>query len=172
MWCSSIGSYQQEVWYHLSILSPQIRLQSFYTPYLYHFTAVCHSTGRCVDIITIYFFSFFFCIGLDGKTVGSRLKMGSGVWLGIKLSFPKWQGDDLPRWQRAIGRVRWQMDTRTELAACFRRQNAPSHRSVFISNFAAGKVLLTHSGTAGVWTGYGADKRSQQHFCAGLIGSM
>lgn len=140
--------------YIVTTTPSQIRLLSFYTSYLLHLPpSVTALVGALLLLLYISFFFFFFCIGLEGKTVGSRLTMGSGVWLGIKLSFPKWQGDDLPRWQRAIGRVCWQMDTRTELAACCRRQNAPSHRSVFLSSVAAGKVSLTHSRTAGVWIG-------------------
>lgn len=114
-------------------------------------TALVAAFGNLLLYIYFPFHFFFFTIGLNENTVESSLMMGSGVWLGIKLSFLKWQGADLPRWQRVIGRICWQMDTRTELAGCCRRQNAPSHRSVFLSNIAAGKVSLTHSRTAGVW---------------------
>lgn len=139
--------------YIVTATPSQIRLLSFYTSYLHHFPTACHFTDCCVWYYYYIFIFLFFIIGLKEKTVESRLTIGSGVWLGIKLSFLKWQGADLPRWQRAIGRICWQMDTRTELAGCCRRQNAPSHRSVFLSSVAAGKVSLTHSRTAGVWIG-------------------
>lgn len=107
----------------------QIRLLSFHTPDLYHCIAVWLSVAYA-----LYFIHYLY-IDFEENT-----PTGSGVWLGIKLSFPKWQGVDLPSWQWAIGRICWQMDTWLELAGWCRRQNAPSHRSVFLSSITAGKT--------------------------------
>lgn len=50
----------------------QIRLLSFYTPYLNHFITVCHSTGLWVGIITIhFFFSLSFFLSALRKTLSN-----------------------------------------------------------------------------------------------------
>lgn len=118
------------LWFHLEDVSHRLSITKPIFTILYSNRL---SEAACMTKLPelYYYFHFFFLLaatGFETEPVKWRLAQGCRVWLGLKLSFPKWQGADLPDWQWAIGHIRWQMGTGTELAGCYMRQNAFGHR--------------------------------------------